>query len=366
MRSGDTVIYRSNADIYDMIVLKYGDKILKAWSLKEVLLNYLAPMFKYEELPESIPEEFIERFHMLNGDIAVWKLDDPNAVNYKDELIVSCCGYADQPDVYGRGSRIIATTLSGYCKENLKDGESCIVIHNNSMYTSDMAIICYFTDMLTEMFTSLKTNIIYSRLKPIFKVTDDKEAAAVREAFTKIKDDSEPIQITSNNVLAEALAEAGAGAAETIKVLDITDVKNADKLQYIVKCIDDAFRWFFSMIGQAIQGNGKLAQQTVDEVQGTTSMSFILPNDRLKMRRKGWEKVNALFGTNVSVDFSDAWKTESIKYKKEADIDENGELEELMEEPGEEPETQPEEQPEEQPEKEPEEGEKKDEKSDSD
>ena len=342
MNNGDTITYRSNADIYDMIVLKYGDKILKAWSLKDVLINYMAPMFKYEELPDSIPEEFIERFHILNGDIAVWKLDDPNAFRYKDELIVSCCGYADKPDAYGIGARVIATTLSGYVKEDLKEGESCVVIHNNSLYTSDMPIICYFTDMFTEMFTSLKTNIIYSRLKPVFKVSDEKERAAVLEAFTKIKDDSEPIQITSSNVLAEALAEAGANPTDTIKVLDITDVKNADKLQYIVKCIDDAFRWFFSMIGQAIQGNGKLAQQTVDEVQGTTSMSFILPNDRLKMRRKGWEKVNRLFGTNVTVDFSDAWKTESIKYKKEADIDENGELEELTEEP----ETQPEEEPE--------------------
>ena len=346
MNNGDTITYRSNADIYDMIVLKYGDKVLKAWSLKDVLINYLAPMFKYEELPDSIPEEFIERFHILNGDIAVWKLDDPNAFRYKDELIVSCCGYADKPDVYGIGERVIATTLSGYVKEDLKEGESCIVIHNNSLYTSDMPIICYFTDMFTEMLTSLKTNIIYSRLKPVFKVSDEKERAAVLEAFTKIKDDSEPIQITSTNVLAEALAEAGANPTDTIKVLDITDVKNADKLQYIVKCIDDAFRWFFSMIGQAIQGNGKLAQQTVDEVQGTTSMSFILPNDRLKMRRKGWEKANKLFGTNVTVDFSDAWKTESIKYKKEADIDENGELEELTEEPETEPETQPEEEPE--------------------
>ena len=345
MNRGDTITYRSNADIYNMIVLKYGDKILKAWSLKDVLLNYLAPMFKYDELPDSIPEEFIERFHMLNGDIAVWKLDDPDAVKYKDELIVSCCGYADKPDVYGIGSRVIASTLSGYVKEDMEDGKDCVVIHNNSMYTSDMAIICYFTDMLTEMFTSLKTNIIYSRLKPVFKVSDDKEAAAVTEAFKNKNHDSEPIQITSTNVLADALAEAGAGV-ETIKVLDITDVKNADKLQYIVKAIDDAFRWFFSMIGQAIQGNGKLAQQTVDEVQGTTSMSFILPNDRLKMRRKGWEKANELFGTNVTVDFSDAWKTESIKYKKEADIDENGKLEELEEQPETEPETQPEEEPE--------------------
>ena len=133
--------------------------------------------------------------------------------------------------------------------------------------------------------------------------------------------------------------------------MEITDVKNADKLQYIVKAIDDVMRWYLTLYGQAIQGNAKLAQQTVDEVQGTTSASFILPNDKLRMRKKAIEEVNALFGTDIEVDFSDAWKTESVKYKKEADIDENGELEELETEP----ETQPEEEPETQPEEEPEE-----------
>ena len=70
------------------------------------------------------------------------------------------------------------------------------------------------------------------------------------------------------------------------------------------------------------------------------------------MRKKAIEEVNALFGTDIEVDFSDAWKTESVKYKKEADIDENGELEELDEETVEEPEKEPETQPEEEPEEE--------------
>ena len=39
-----------------------------------------------------------------------------------------------------------------------------------------------------------------------------------------------------------------------------------------------------------------------------------------------------------------AWEVEEVKYQKEADIDENGEIEEVQ--PDEEPETQPEEQPE--------------------
>lgn len=328
-RNRDLIL--TNEQIYAALELRADGKLVKAWNLKDIMINILSCMFKYEDLPDSIPQEFVERFHILNGDVAIWRLDDTLAVRYKDELIASVCGYAGAPDVYGLGERIIANTLSGYTKE-LIPGEDCVVIHNNSIYTSDMLIISMAVDMITEMFTSLKTNIIYSRLKPVFRCTNDLEEAAIKKAFADIKEDLEPIQITSRNVSAEQLADG----TETIKVLDITDVKNADKLQYIVKAIDDAFRWFLTLYGQAIQGNAKLAQQTVDEVQGTTSSSFILPNDRLRMRRKGWDEVNKLFGTNISVDFSDAWKTESLKYKKEADLDENGELEELEEETGEE------------------------------
>ena len=342
----NTVTYRTNQEIYDFLVLRCGNKVIKAWNIKDVCININSTMFAYKKLPDSIPQEFIERFLILNDPVIFWKLDDPDAVRYKDELIVSPGDYADRPDCYGLGKRVIASTLSGYVKEDLEPGKDCVVMHNNSVYTSDMPVISQAVDMITEMLVSLSSNVIYSRNKPVFKASTDKEKAAIETAFNSIKDDSKPIVITSKNVIEEELE-----GAETIKVLDITDVNNADKIQFIVKAIDDVFRWYLTLYGQAVVGNGKMAQQSVEEVQGTTSASFILPNDKLRMRKKAIDEVNALFGTDIEVDFSDAWKTESVKYKKEADIDENGELEELEEEPETEPqeelETQPEEEPEE-------------------
>ena len=337
----NTVTYRTNQEIYDFLVLRCGNKVIKAWNIKDVCININSTMFAYKKLPESIPQEFIERFLILNDPVIFWKLDDPDAVRYKDELIVSPGDYADRPDCYGLGKRVIASTLSGYVKEDLEPGKDCVVMHNNSVYTSDMPVISQAVDMITEMLVSLSSNVIYSRNKPVFKASTDKEKAAIETAFNSIKDDSKPIVITSKNVIEEELE-----GAETIKVLDITDVNNADKIQFIVKAIDDVFRWYLTLYGQAVVGNGKMAQQSVEEVQGTTSASFILPNDKLRMRKKAIDEVNALFGNDIEVDFSDAWKTESVKYKKEADIDENGELEELETEPEEEPETQPEEEPE--------------------
>ena len=330
-------------ELYDNILArkKGGDKITFAWLVKQTAINMLSSMFTYEDLPDSIYEEFIEQFLITNGSIAGWTYDGPDE-DFKDKKIITVGGEADHPNVYGIGSRYIGNTQNGYVK-TLTPGKDCAVIYNNSLHESDMLLINAFADMVTEAFTSLKTNILYSRNKPVFKASKDQERAAIREAFNKIKNDLEPIIITSDNVM-----EQIEGADDPIKVLDITDVNNADKIQYIVKTIDDLFRWFFTLYGQSVQGNGKMAQQTVKEVDGSTSLSFVYPNDRLKMRQRGFDEFNRLFGTNISVRFSDAWLTESIKYKNEADID----ADQLLEDPtaGEQPEEQPDEQPEEQPE----------------
>ena len=332
-------------ELYDNILTrkKGGDKITFAWLVKQTAIDMLASMFTYEDLPDSIPEEFIEQFLITNGSIAGWIYDGPDE-DFAGKEIITVGGEAERPNVYGIGSRYIGNTQNGYVK-TLTPGADCAVIYNNSLHDSDMLIINAFADMVTESFTSLKTNILYSRNKPVFKASKDQERAAIREAFDKIKNDLEPIVITSDNIM-----EQIEGADESIKVLDITDVNNADKIQYIVKTIDDLFRWFFTLYGQSVQGNGKMAQQTVKEVDGSTSLSFIYPNDRLKMRQRGFDEFNRLFGTNISVRFSDAWLTESIKYKNEADID----ADQLLEDPTaeEQPEEEPEEQPEEQPEEE--------------
>lgn len=315
------------SELYEKILLyskKGAQKTATAIVLRDIAINILATMFDWKDLPETCRDNFAEQYNIIGGCFALWRYDGPDE-KYKDQLIFSPGAYANKPDVYGIGQKFIANTFNGYVK-TLTPGEDCVVCWNNSLMLPDLPLLLNAVDMLTEGFTSLRTNILFSRLKPVFKCSTDQEKAAVEAAFKSIKDDLDPINITSKNVLAELEGQEG------ISVLDITDVNNADKIQFIVKAIDDIMRWIYTLYGQAIQGNAKLAQQSVDEVQGTTSTSFILPNDRLKFRRKFCEEANALFGLNMSADFSAAWKVESIKYKKEADIDANGEVEELAEE----------------------------------
>ena len=114
--------------------------------------------------------------------------------------------------------------------------------------------------------------------------------------------------------------------AASSNVINLSDPTHNDKMQYLVDIIDSYMRWFYNIYGQDISGNGKRAQQTVDEVNGHTSLSFILPNDMLA-HRQAWVKdmkAKGYLPEDAEIDFSAAFKVEQIKYQNEADINNDG------------------------------------------
>ena len=173
----------------------------------------------------------------------------------------------------------------------------------------------------------MRSGVRYSKNHPIFKASDDKEVAALNKFWQDICNDEDALAITSENVLEKAFA-GQMDASASSNVINLSDPVHNDKMQYLVDIIDSYMRWFFSFYGQCIQGNGKRAQQTVDEVNGQTSLSFILPNDMLA-HRKAWVedmKAKGYLPETAEIDFSPAFKVEEVKYQKEADVDQDGDI----------------------------------------
>ena len=59
-------------------------KLLRMSTIFDLVTENLRAMFKYDNLPESIPEEAIEKFFVENGMIAAWILDDNSKPGNKD------------------------------------------------------------------------------------------------------------------------------------------------------------------------------------------------------------------------------------------------------------------------------------------
>lgn len=298
----------------------------------DIMENFFYSMFEYKNFPSSMPKEYAERYFIWWGSCAGCKIPDRyNKGLYKGEAVFLKADPSDEPDAYGLGSKAIVTSCNGYCET--KDYDDIAFGWNNSAHTSLRQFMILSSQAIANALTAVRSGVSYSKNHPIYKARDDKEKAALNEYWKKVKDSDgeDDLAIASKNILDEL---EGVECSASSNVINLSDPETSDKLQYITKIVDDYMRWCFGLYGQTIQGNGKMAQQTVDEVNGQTSTSFILPNDMLYQRKLWCEKMKTLrlIPEDAEIDFSSAWKVEEIKYQKEADIDENGDLEEVNEE----------------------------------
>lgn len=295
----------------------------------EIMENFFYSMFEYKDFPDSMPKEYAERYLIWYGAAAAAEVPEQyNKGLYKGGPVFLHAAPAEDPDVYGIGSTCIVTSCNGYCEQVSFD--DIAFGWNNSAHTNLSNFIALSSEAIANALLTVRSDVVYAKNHPIYKARDDKEKAALNEYWKQVKesDGSDDLAIASKNIMDEVL-EGQPAAAQN--VINLSDPLTSDKLQYITKVVDDYMRWCFGLYGQTIQGNGKMAQQTVDEVNGQTSTSFILPNDMLYQRKLWAERMKAkgYIPESADIDFSAAWKVEEIKYQKEADIDENGELEEV-------------------------------------
>ena len=260
--------------------------------------NFVTNMFVYDGLPESVDENYLEMYLNFNGTIG-WTNTDKG-------LVVLEGGRSGQVKLYGLGEDYLGT-----CNDpeigtiSFKVGIDGVVGYNNSTMSPDFDFQ-FIPYILTEIEKSLLFNIRYARLAPIFEASDSKDKDAIEQLLNDI-DDGKMVNVISENILQEL---EGGGT----KTFNLTDVKEIDKLQYLLKAYEDIMRIYHTKYGLSDHGSSKLAQQTVDEVNGSTSSSFTLALNMLYYRRKMVEEVNTMFGTNISVKFSPAWELEYSKF----------------------------------------------------
>lgn len=265
--------------------------------LRQIITEAVA-MLKLDGAPETLDVHMMEAFRYCNGHAGV--------INHSKYGLVCFPGsFAGEPDPYGRGQKYVGALLNGEPVEGTI-GEDIIVIANNFSYSADLPILYNFAKRLNEVDVSLDLNVFYSRLAPIVKVSNGKVKEAVDQALNNI------LVGELKSVMASDL-ESELDGYKSIDILNITDVKDVDKLQYLSKYHDDLLRRLYTLGGHAMAGTQKMAQQSAYEVGQNDTVSMIYPLERLDALREGLDKVNKLFDLNISVDFSKAWDVEEEK-----------------------------------------------------
>jgi len=256
--------------------------------INALLLNRLS-MFEYKNLPDTIPEWLLESILSSEGVAGVCEIGG--------NLYTGTGGFCG--DVVNFLPTEFQITNVGVGHKQGKIGEVFEVCYNNSTLSPDF-LLMQTASILTEIDVSERCNVLFSRLLKIPKVSDEKEKKAVENAI-KATMDGRVESVVSKNVLQQITGE------DPNKFLELCDVKDIDKLQYLNQYRDNIVKRFYQFYGQGMQTTAKLAQQTTDELHGADTIAMIVPTDMLKQRKEFVKRMNKTFGTNVSVDFSVCW-----------------------------------------------------------
>lgn len=279
-------------------------------------------MFNYDNVPETLKINYLEYYLIKYGVAAVFRIPEGRAVpGYNvGDLITTPCSFGTDLDPYGRGTEILATTRNGWEVRYNRFSDDIAVGFNN---LTELPCVDMVSDaqMLADVDLSLKFLIFWTRISRLLRVADEKEKAELVAAFNNMKEGI-PATIVSRKILKDDFIN------DTFTAEDITKPDLADKIQYTARLREDIIRWHYTRYGQVVQGDTKLAQQSVDEVNGTVSSSLIIPLNMLKARRTFVDEINKKFGTNITVELSGAWRAEVTKYENnsgEPEIDASAE-----------------------------------------
>lgn len=254
------------------------------------LMNVLISMFEYKNLPDTLPEWLIESIFISEGACAVCEING--------QLYTGTGGFCGDVKNYLPTEYQINNVGIGH--KQGKIGEVFAVGYNNNTITPDWYLM-QTASILTEIDVSERCNVQFSRFLRIPKVSDTKEKTAIESAVKSITEGRFE-SIVSNNILENALY------GEREDFLDLVDVDKIDKLQYLNQYRDNIIKRFYQIYGQGMQTTSKLAQQTTEELHGNDTVAMINVLDRLKYRKKFVNEINRMFGTDISVDFSECWK----------------------------------------------------------
>ena len=240
-------------------------------------------MFKWENLPESINENFLNTTLALDGLIAWFKQDD--------KLYAMNCGFGGEPNEYYVPTKvIIANPLLG--SRELTNGEEAIVMFNSStdQYcpTGLYALISQYATLMADNIVSINTAQINSRVNTLF-VADSIALKNSAEITLKNLYAGKPYSVVEQDIVDNIHANPLAAKDSTNTITGLVELNN-----YILAN-------FYKSIGIFANNVMKKERLVTDEINSQEAQTTFNIYDMLKQRVAAIEKINSLFGTDIKV-----------------------------------------------------------------
>lgn len=314
------------------IVEYVTDKRLSSKSYMKYMIIRLLKMFKYENLPDTIPQEMLEYYLLMNGSCFITKVDD--------KLYAFVGGFGGEPDVYYRPTRYTvanpALRYSGYSQINddastsandrqFSVGVEGVLVRNDPIWVGMAPLMARYSAMLSENILTIRTADVMLRAISLISAQTDRDRLSA-EAYLRKLEKGEL------GVIAESPFFDGIR-------MQSPPSNNGSYLTQFIELHQYLKGSFYNEIG--LNANFNMKREALNQGETTLNEDSLVPlcESMLQCRREDMQRVSELFQLDppITVDFDSAWKqnvreNDAQLEKLENEAAPEQELSQLMEE----------------------------------
>lgn len=250
------------------------------------MLRRSTQMFKYNGLPDSIPKYILELYLQTNGNVCFYK--------HNEKLYAFTGGMGGElneyylPTIYTISNPFLNLT------KNLVIDKDCVVVANDSCYQGMLPQFKKYATALVENELSMNISSINSRMISLISASDDRTLKSSESYIKHILDGD--LSIISEDAFLNG-----------VKVQPYAKSTN-DTLSKLIEYNQYLKASWFNDIGLNANYNMKREAINSNESQLNDDMLFPTVDDMLERRKEGIEKVNKMYGTNITVELNSSWR----------------------------------------------------------
>ena len=251
------------------------------------MLNRTQSMFEWDGLPDTIPPRILELYLQCNGNACFYE--------YNGDLYVFVGGLGGEPDVYYMPTIYTVANPALNLSKNLVIDKDCVVVPNDSLYIGLLPLFEKYATAIAETELSIDIATVNSRIIDLISAPDDRTFESAVKYLHDIREGKMGV-IADNAFLDGIKAQPYGTHGNTNTLTNLIELNQYQKAS-----------WYNEL---GLNANYNMKRESLNSTESQLNDDALLPlvDNMLTMRRLGAEKVNAMFGTQITVSLSSSWE----------------------------------------------------------
>ncbi len=276
--------YYYNLFLGDIKYIEDKDKMMRDYVA--YFLNRLCSMFKYDNLPDTIPAKYIDLYTMYSGCCLFYK--------HNGNYYVSYGGLSGYPDVYYQPTQFTVANPALKLSKTFNIDVDSVLIRNDALMVGVMPLLKRYCALMVENVVSMRMEIINTRIPFIIGASDDATKDSAELFMKKIIEGK--LSVIGESKFLEDLKVLSTRTAQSSNLTNLIEEQ-----QYLKASL-------YNELGLNANYNMKRESINSNESQLNDDMLTPLIDDMLHERELAIDKINELFGLDIKVSFNSAWQ----------------------------------------------------------